>query len=78
VQHAYDTGAETYAELIPDTRREAPPDLAMADAFATAITERGLTGVAGFSEVSCLVRARAGSEKDAQAMLLARAAIIVP
>ena len=33
VRHAYDTVAEDYATHIPDTRTEAPLDLAMVDAF---------------------------------------------
>lgn len=36
VRAAYDTVAETYAEHIPDTRAEAPIDLAMVDAFIAA------------------------------------------
>jgi ubiquinone/menaquinone biosynthesis C-methylase UbiE len=38
VRHAYDTVAEDYAAYIPDTRAEAPLDLAMIDAFAEAVT----------------------------------------
>jgi ubiquinone/menaquinone biosynthesis C-methylase UbiE len=38
VRLAYDTVAEDYASNIPDTRAEAPLDLAMVDAFATAVT----------------------------------------
>jgi SAM-dependent methyltransferase len=38
VRDAYDTLAEDYAALLPDTRAEAPPDLAMVDAFAGAVT----------------------------------------
>lgn len=38
VRLAYDTVAETYAQLLPDTRAEAPLDLAMIDAFAKAVT----------------------------------------
>ena len=34
VRHAYDTVAEDYAARLPDTRAEAPLDLAMVDAFA--------------------------------------------
>ncbi|WP_341720944.1 methyltransferase domain-containing protein [Micromonospora sp. FIMYZ51] len=37
VQHAYDTVAEDYAAYLPDTRAEAPLDLAMLDAFAEAV-----------------------------------------
>ena len=37
VQHAYDTVAEDYATYLPDTRVEAPLDLAMIDAFAEAV-----------------------------------------
>ena len=40
VRHAYDTVAEDYAGYLPDTRAEAPLDLAMVDAFA----ERGDVG----------------------------------
>lgn len=38
VRLAYDTVAEDYAAYLPDTRWEAPLDLAMVDAFATAVT----------------------------------------
>ena len=38
VRHAYDTVAEDYAARLPDTRAEAPLDLAMVDAFASAVT----------------------------------------
>ena len=38
VRHAYDTVAEDYAAYLPDTRAEAPLDLAMVDAFADAVT----------------------------------------
>jgi SAM-dependent methyltransferase len=38
VQRAYDTVAEDYAAYLPDTRCEAPLDLAMVDAFAMAVT----------------------------------------
>jgi SAM-dependent methyltransferase len=38
VRHAYDTVAEDYATYLPDTRAEAPLDLAMIDAFAEAVT----------------------------------------
>jgi SAM-dependent methyltransferase len=38
VQRAYDTVAEDYAAYLPDTRWEAPLDLAMVDAFAMAVT----------------------------------------
>jgi ubiquinone/menaquinone biosynthesis C-methylase UbiE len=38
VRHAYDTVAEDYAAYMPDTRAEAPLDLAMIDAFAEAVT----------------------------------------
>lgn len=41
VQRAYDTVAEEYASLLPDTRAEAPLDLAMVDAFAEAVAARG-------------------------------------
>lgn len=37
VRLAYDTVAQTYASAIPDTRVEASLDLAMVDAFATAV-----------------------------------------
>ena len=37
VRDAYDTVAEDYATLLPDTRAEAPLDLAMIDAFADAV-----------------------------------------
>jgi len=38
VRHAYDTVAEDYAARLPDTRAEAPLDLAMVDALAAAVT----------------------------------------
>jgi ubiquinone/menaquinone biosynthesis C-methylase UbiE len=38
VREAYDTVAEDYATRLPDTRAEAPLDLAMIDAFAEAVT----------------------------------------
>ena len=38
VRHAYDTVAEDYAARLPDTRAEAPVDLAMVDAFTAAVT----------------------------------------
>lgn len=38
LRHAYDTVAEDYAARLPDTRAEAPIDLAMVDAFAAAVT----------------------------------------
>jgi SAM-dependent methyltransferase len=38
VRNAYDTLAEDYAARLPDTRAEAPLDLAMVDAFASAVT----------------------------------------
>lgn len=38
VARAYDTVAEDYASRLPDTRAEAPLDLAMVDAFAEAVT----------------------------------------
>ena len=38
MRHAYDTVAEDYAAQLPDTRAEAPLDLAMVDAFAAAVT----------------------------------------
>ncbi len=38
VRHAYDTVAEDYAAYLPDTRAEAPLDLAMVDAFVAAAT----------------------------------------
>jgi SAM-dependent methyltransferase len=41
VRRAYDTVAEAYAAAIPDTRVEAPLDLAMVDAFAAAVTAGG-------------------------------------
>lgn len=41
VRDAYDTVAEDYAARLPDTRAEAPLDLAMVDAFAAAVTGEG-------------------------------------
>ena len=41
VRHAYDTVAEDYAGRLPDTRAESPLDLAMVDAFASAVTAGG-------------------------------------
>jgi SAM-dependent methyltransferase len=38
VRLAYDTVAQDYATYLPDTRAEAPLDLAMIDAFAEAVT----------------------------------------
>ena len=38
VRRAYDTVADDYAARLPDTRAEAPLDLAMVDAFADAVT----------------------------------------
>jgi SAM-dependent methyltransferase len=38
VRDAYDTVAMDYAALLPDTRAEAPLDLAMIDAFAEVVT----------------------------------------
>lgn len=37
VRHAYDTVASDYATHLPDTRAEAPLDLAMVDAFVAAV-----------------------------------------
>ncbi|WP_404389942.1 class I SAM-dependent methyltransferase [Humibacillus xanthopallidus] len=37
VRHAYDTVAADYAERLPDTRAETALDLAMVDAFASAV-----------------------------------------
>ncbi len=45
VRHAYDTVAEDYATHVPDTRAEAPLDLAMVDAFAEAVTSGDGAGV---------------------------------
>ncbi|MET8045385.1 hypothetical protein ABZU25_31525 [Micromonospora sp. NPDC005215] len=45
VRRAYDTVAEDYATCLPDTRAEAPLDLAMVDAFAEAVTAGGDTRV---------------------------------
>ena len=41
VRAAYDVVAEDYAAFLPDTRAEAPIDLAMVDAFAGALTADG-------------------------------------
>jgi SAM-dependent methyltransferase len=41
VRQAYDTVAEDYAARFPETRPEAPLDLAMVDAFADAVTSGG-------------------------------------
>ena len=41
VRRAYDTVAGDYAARLPDTRAEAPLDLAMVDAFAEAVTSGG-------------------------------------
>ncbi|WCN83348.1 class I SAM-dependent DNA methyltransferase [Micromonospora sp. LH3U1] len=41
VRRAYDTVAEDYATYLPDTRAEAPLDLAMIDAFVEAVTSGG-------------------------------------
>lgn len=44
VQRAYDTVAESYAMHLPDTRAEAPLDLAMVDAFIAAVQAGDQTG----------------------------------
>ncbi|CAB4699377.1 MAG: methyltransferase domain-containing protein [Actinobacteria bacterium] len=41
VRRAYDTVAADYAARLPDTRAEAPLDLAMVDAFVAAVTDSG-------------------------------------
>lgn len=41
VRRAYDTVAADYAAALPDTRAEAPLDLAMVDAFADAVRQDG-------------------------------------
>ena len=41
VRRAYDIVASDYAARLPDTRAEAPLDLAMVDAFVAVITEGG-------------------------------------
>lgn len=38
VRAAYDAVADTYATMLPDTRAEAPIDIAMVDTFAAAVT----------------------------------------
>ncbi|MFG1839667.1 class I SAM-dependent DNA methyltransferase [Micromonospora sp. NPDC049175] len=45
MRRAYDTVAEDYATLLPDTRAEAALDLAVVDAFAEAVTAGGDTRV---------------------------------
>ena len=45
VRHAYDVVAEDYASYLPDTRAEAPLDLAMIDSFAEAVTAGGAARV---------------------------------
>ena len=45
VRHAYDTLAEDYANHLPDTRAEAPIDLAMIDAFVQVVTSGDVTRV---------------------------------
>ncbi|MEJ5947045.1 class I SAM-dependent methyltransferase, partial [Pseudokineococcus basanitobsidens] len=45
VRRAYDTLAGTYAERLPDTRAEAPLDLAMLDHFATHVHATGAGSV---------------------------------
>ncbi len=56
VRHAYDTVAEDYATHLPDTRAEAPLDLAMIDAFAEAVSSgegaRVLDGGCGTGRMS--------------------------
>lgn len=47
VQRAYDTVAVDYASLLPDTRAEAPIDLAMVDAFIAAVGAGSLVLDAG-------------------------------
>ncbi|HEX6246377.1 MAG TPA: class I SAM-dependent methyltransferase [Nocardioidaceae bacterium] len=41
MRHAYDVVAEDYAAYLPDTRAEAPVDLAMVDAFSEAVASGG-------------------------------------
>ncbi|HET8986914.1 MAG TPA: class I SAM-dependent methyltransferase [Humibacillus sp.] len=41
VRRAYDTMASAYAERLPDTRAETPLDLAMVDAFISAVLAEG-------------------------------------
>lgn len=41
VRNAYDTLAQDYAARLPDTRAEAPLDLAMVDAFVSVVTREG-------------------------------------
>lgn len=41
VRRAYDTVAEDYAARLPDTRAETPLELAVVDAFASAVTAEG-------------------------------------
>lgn len=50
VRYAYDTVAEYYATRLPDTRAEAPLDLAMIDAFAEAV---GADGDARVLDAGC-------------------------
>lgn len=45
VRAAYDTVAADYAAYLPDTRAEAPLDLAMVDAFAQEVTSGGDSSV---------------------------------
>lgn len=45
VRRAYDTVAEDYANRLPDTRAEAPQDLAMVDTFAEAALAADAPGV---------------------------------
>lgn len=62
VRHAYDTVAEDYAERLPDTRAEAPLDLAMVDAFTDAVGSgdgvRALDAGCGAGRMSAYVAAR--------------------
>lgn len=41
IRAAYDVVADSYAAMLPDTRAEAPLDLAMVDAFVAAVTDSG-------------------------------------
>ncbi|HEV7194856.1 MAG TPA: class I SAM-dependent methyltransferase [Pedococcus sp.] len=55
VSDAYDTVAEDYATHIPDTRAEAPLDLAMIDAFVAEVTSSAVTSSAVTSSAAPMV-----------------------
>ena len=61
VRAAYDTVASTYAAMLPDTRAEAPLDLAMVDAFITAVRGDGQAGAERAGDGSPVLDAGCGT-----------------